>query len=158
MACGSRDIAEIYERHVDTVYRVCYTYLKNAADTEDAVSDTFYNMIKSDKAFESEIHEKAWLIRTAINVCKNVLKHWRRKAEPIEEHEHIAFEQPDPLINDMIDAVKDLPDKYKSIVCLYYYDGYNCAEIAEILHKKHSTVRGLLHEARNVLKLKLGGE
>jgi len=70
------EIAAIYTRHVKTIYRVCYTYMKNPADTEDAVSETFIKMIKSAPAFESEEHEKAWLIRTAVNVCKDVLKVW----------------------------------------------------------------------------------
>lgn len=60
-----KEIAEIYTRHSKTVYRVCFAYMKNPADTEDAVQDTFFQLIKSGPAFESEEHEKAWLIRTA---------------------------------------------------------------------------------------------
>lgn len=59
------EITELYQRHVKTVYRVCFAYMKNPADTEDAVSDTFYRMMKAEVIFESEEHEKAWLIRTA---------------------------------------------------------------------------------------------
>lgn len=65
-----KEIAEIYKRHSKTVYRVCFAYMKNPADTEDAVQDTFFQLIKSGPAFESEEHEKAWLIRTATNICK----------------------------------------------------------------------------------------
>lgn len=74
-----KEIAEIYKRHSKTVYRVCFAYMKNPADTEDAVQDTFFQLIKSGPAFESEEHEKAWLIRTATNICKNVLRHWWRR-------------------------------------------------------------------------------
>jgi hypothetical protein len=63
------EIAAIYTRHVKTIYRVCYTYMKNPADTEDAVSETFIKMIKSSPAFESEEHEKAWLTTTPLRVC-----------------------------------------------------------------------------------------
>ena len=73
-----KEIAEIYTRHSKTVYRVCFAYMKNPADTEDAVQDTFFQLIKSGPAFESEEHEKAWLIRTASNICKDVLRHWIR--------------------------------------------------------------------------------
>ena len=66
----NKEIAEIYKRQMKTVYRVCFAYMKSPSDTEDAVQDTFYKMIKSRVAFESEEHEKAWLIRTATNVCK----------------------------------------------------------------------------------------
>ena len=67
-----REIAEIYERHKKTVFRVCFAYMKNTADTEDAVQDTFFQLIKTGKPFESEEHEKAWLIRTATNICRNI--------------------------------------------------------------------------------------
>ena len=80
-----KEIAEIYKRHSKTVYRVCFAYMKNPADTEDAVQDTFFQLIKSGPAFESEEHEKAWLIRTATNICKNVLRHWWRRHENIED-------------------------------------------------------------------------
>ena len=66
-----KEIAEIYKRHSKTVYRVCFAYMKNPADTEDAVQDTFFQLIKSGPAFESEEHEKAWLIRTATNICNS---------------------------------------------------------------------------------------
>ncbi|MCQ1528321.1 RNA polymerase sigma factor [Lutispora saccharofermentans] len=82
----NNEVAEIYRRHVNTVYWVCFTYMKNPADTEDAVSETFLNLMKSGSAFESEEHEKSWLIRTATNVCKNLLKHWWRKNENLEDH------------------------------------------------------------------------
>ena len=65
-----KEIAEIYKRHSKTVYRVCFAYMKNPADTEDAVQDTFFQLIKSGPAFESEEHEKAWLIRTATNILQ----------------------------------------------------------------------------------------
>lgn len=65
-----REITELYQRHVDTVYRVCYSYMKNRADTEDMVQDTFIKLISSGVLFQSAEHEKAWLIVTASNLCK----------------------------------------------------------------------------------------
>jgi RNA polymerase sigma-70 factor (ECF subfamily) len=64
------EIAAIYGRHMKTVYRVCFAYMKNPADTEDAVQDAFFRLIKTGTPFESEEHEKAWLIRTATNEGK----------------------------------------------------------------------------------------
>ena len=152
-----KEIADIYQRHVQAVYRLCFAYMKNPADAEDAVSDTFCRMIQSDTVFESEKHAEAWLIRTAGNVCKNRLKHWWRRNESLEEYAHLhdgaAVE-----IDSTLEAVMDLPDKYKSAVYLYYYKGYTGAEIAAILRKPQSTIRNHLHEARAILKRKLGGE
>ena len=152
-----KELAEIYMRHSKTVYRVCFAFMKNPADTEDAVQDTFFRLIKSGPLFESEEHEKAWLIRIAANICKNVLRHWWRKRENIEDF----YDLPSTElleIDDVFREVMDLPDKYKTVVYLYYYEGYTSVEIADILKKPQSTIRNYLHEARAILKERLGDD
>lgn len=152
-----KEIAEIYGRHMKTVYRVCFAYMKNLADTEDAVHDTFYQLIKTGAAFESEEHEKAWLIRTATNLCKNVLRNWWRKRESMEDYENL-LESASAEIDDTFNVVMGLPDKYKTVVYLYYYEGYTSVEISKILEKPQSTIRNYLHEARSILREKIGGD
>ena len=152
-----REIREIYERQVDTVWRVCYAYLKNDADTEDAVQETFFRLIRSGPVLQSPDHERAWLIRTAGNVCKNVLKHWWRKGESLEAHEELAAAEPEDR-SDVLEAVLALPDRYKAAVVLYYFEGRSGREIAEILHRPHSTVRNHLREARELLRERLGDD
>ncbi len=152
-----KEIAESYKCHMTMVYRICFAYMKNPADTEDAVQDTFYKLIKSGPKFESEEHEKAWLIRVAMNVCKNSLRHWFRKREDFAEHENLQSAE-DIEIDDTLEVVMDLPDKYKTVVYLYYYEGYSTPEISNILGKPQSTIRNHLHEARGILKEKIGGD
>lgn len=152
-----KEIADIYQRQMKTVYRVCFAYMKNPADTEDAVQDTFYKMIKSSPAFESEEHEKAWLIRTAVNVCKNSVRHWFRKHDDLADYENLQGAE-NIEIDDTFEVVMDLPDKYKTMVYLYYYEGYTTPEISNILQKPQSTIRNCLSEARGVLREKLGGD
>ncbi len=150
------EIAEIYSRQVKAVYRVCFAYMKNAADTEDAVSDTFVKMLRSGTSFESEEHERAWLIRTASNVCKDMLKHWWHKRENLEDYEQQGT---GPMeIDETLQAVMALPEKYKTVVYLYYYEGYTSVEISKILLKPQSTIRNYLSEARNVLRERLGDD
>ncbi len=153
-----KEIADIYERHRNTVYRVCYSFMKNPADTEDAVQDTFISLIRKGPAFESEEHEKAWLIRTATNICRNTLKHWWRRHENIDDlHDVESPERVDTTeADDVLGAVMGLPDKYKSVVYLYYYEGYSSVQIADILRKPQSTIRNYLREARAILKERLG--
>ena len=146
-----KEIADIYQRHRDMVYRICFAYMKNSADTEDAVQDTFINLIKAKKPLESPEHEKAWLIRTASNVCKNVLRHWRRKVENLEEHKDLQARDVF-TIDETLQAVMKLPSKYKASVYLYYYEGYDSTEIAQILQKPQSTIRYYLLQARKILK------
>jgi len=152
-----REIAELYERHKKTVYRVCFAYMKNTADTEDAVQDTFIQLIKAGTAFESEEHEKAWLIRTATNICKNVLRNWWRRGENLENYENLHRDG-DFDADDVLGVIMGLPDKYKTVVYLYYYEGYDSVEISKILGKPQSTIRNYLHEARSALRSKLGGD
>ncbi|MDR0531766.1 MAG: RNA polymerase sigma factor [Oscillospiraceae bacterium] len=149
------NLESIYQQHVDTVYRVCYSYLKSQADAEDAAQDTFVKLMKSAKATiisSSETHLKAWLIRTAANTCIDRLR--RHRAEPLDNYEQLPGN--DDASNEVLQAVLDLPDKYKSVVYLFYYEGYASEEIARALRKPSSTVRNHLHEARKLLKERLG--
>jgi RNA polymerase sigma-70 factor (ECF subfamily) len=150
---NEQEIRKIYDRHVDTVYRVCFGYLKSRADTEDAVSETFFKLIQADMEFESEEHEKAWLIRTASNHCKNLLKHWWRRNKQLEDYEQLKGTELE--MDDTLEIVLQLPAKYKDVVYLYYYESYTTPQIAKILQKPQSTVRNYLHEARKILKNKL---
>ena len=152
-----KEIAEIYTRHSKTIYRVCFAYMKNTADTEDAVQETFFRLIKGGPAFENEEHEKAWLIRTAANICKNALRHWWRRRESIEDFYDLQNPE-ETETDDVFQAVMDLPDKYKAIVYLYYYEGYSSVEIAGILKKPQSTVRNCLHVSRAILRERLGDD
>lgn len=152
------EIAEIYQRHVKTVYRVCYAFMKNPADTEDAVADTFVKMIKSAPALDNAEHEKAWLIRTATNVCKDNLKRWWRKYEDSLDNFEALNTGDNMQIDFTLGVVCSLPEKYKLVILLYYYDGYSTVQISEILHKPKSTIRYLLYEARKILREKLGGD
>ncbi|MDR3208000.1 MAG: RNA polymerase sigma factor [Oscillospiraceae bacterium] len=153
----NKEITEIYERHVKTVYRVCFPYMKSAADTEDAVQNTFLNLMRSAPAFENEEHEKAWLIRTAANLCKDSLRNRWRKHEDLADYQHLQSRE-NLDVDETLGAVMALPDKYKSVVYLHYYEGYTCVEIAKILGKPQSTVRVHLFEARNILRERLGGD
>ena len=152
---SDKEITEIYNRHVDTVYRVCFAYMKNIADTEDALQETFIKLIKSEPEFQSIEHEKAWLIRTAGNTCKNILRHWWRKRENIENYSNLHGNS-GIKTDDLLNQIMQLPDKYKIVIYMYYYEGYSSVEIADILRKPKSTIRNYLHEARLILKERLG--
>jgi len=151
------EMTAIYQRHVDMVYRVCFSYMKNTADTEDMVQNTFIQMISSDVDFQSEEHEKAWLIVTASNLCKNHLRHWWQKRSSLDDYEQVASTQP-LEIDETLAVVLALPDTYKLTIYLYYYEGYTSTEIARLMNKPQSTIRNYLHRGRSILRKKLGGE
>ena len=146
---------QVYERQVDTVYRVCYSFMKNRADTEDLVQETFLKLLSTKKRFENERHEKAWLIVTASNLCKDTLRKWWRKNENIEDFLDIAEE---PKQEDSIlDIILQLPDDYKDAVYMYYYEGYTTVEIARHLNCPEATVRSRLMRAKKKLQAMMGG-
>lgn len=150
-----KEFVEVYYRHVDMVYRVCYSFMKNKSDTEDMVQETFLRLLSSRKKFENERHEKAWLIVTASNVCKDSLKKWWRKNENIEDFLDIAAEPNHE--NGILDMILQLPPDYKDAVYMYYYEGYTTVEIADYLHCPESTVRSRLLRAKKKLQVMLGG-
>jgi RNA polymerase sigma-70 factor (ECF subfamily) len=147
------EFTALYRRHVETVYRVCYNYLRNASDSEDAVQSVFIKLLSAPQSFASQEHEKAWLIRVAANHCKDLLKSsWNKRASleavpepcaPLESHD------------DTLELVMALPEHLRVSIYLYYYEGYNAAEIAAMTGRTHSTVRNYLSDARRLLREKL---
>lgn len=143
-------------RYADTVRRICMVHLKNESDTEDIFQTVFLKYVLHSAPFESEEHEKAWIIRVTINACKDLLRSLlRRWTVSLDE----VLEQPAPIPEDhreVLEAVLSLPAKYKDVVYLHYYEGYTASQIGEILGKKTNTVYTLLTRARQMLKEKLG--
>lgn len=147
-----------YERHWKYVYRLCFTYMKSSAEAEDCAEDVFVKVLTGEITFNDEVHERKWLVVAAINLCKDRLKGWKRKAiVPIDDEPELAAPEKKDR-SDVLEAVLGLPDKYKDVVWLYYYEGYQTDEIAEILGSPPSTIRNRMRDARKLLKDKLGGE
>ena len=145
------EFERIYDMYVNDIYRLCYSYMKNSMDAENAVQEAFYKYYRCEQSFESDSHIKAWLVVTASNYCKDMLKHWWHKRYDIDECTNIHSENK-TMENELMSAIMDLPEKYKTIVFLYYYEGYNSREIAKILNKPESTIRTYLQKARKYLK------
>lgn len=152
-----REIINIYNRQADTVFYICYSFMKNKPEAEDMMQETFLRLISSGKTFENERHEKAWLIVTASNLCKNALKrHWR-KEESIDDNVALASQVVESD-NSVLEAIFSLPTEYKTVVYMYYYEGYSTEEIAKHLRCPSATVRTRLARARKLLRSMLGGD
>ncbi len=151
------ELTAIYERNADAVYRVCMLFFHgSAADAEDAVQQTFLRLMQSKTRFLDRRHETGWLIVTASNVCKSVLSSGWRKRVDMDEAALLRLRapaNPDPLLA----SVTALPDKYKTAIYMYYYEGYACREIARFMGKTENSVWGYLHEGRALLRQALKG-
>lgn len=140
------------KRYQDNVFSAAFQVCKNAADAEDVVQDTFLQYHTSSKQFSNEQHVRAWLIRVAINKAKNLtLSFWRRKRMPLEEYmESLTFDTPESEC--LFETVMKLPEKYRLVIHLYYYEDYSVRDIAEILHTSESNVKVRLNRGRRLLK------
>ena len=155
---SEREMAEVIQRYGDMVRRLCMVHLKNYADTEDIFQTVFLKYALASVSFESEEHEKAWVIRVTINACRDLLRSvFRSRTVSLEE----LVEQPARLAADhreVLEAVLSLPARYRDVVYLHYYEDYTAPEIAQILGKNVNTIYTRLTRAKGLLREKLGGE
>ena len=156
--CTEQETSRAIELYSDMIRRICLLHLKNHADTEDVFQEVFLKYVLRGAVFESVEHERAWLIRVTVNACKDLLKSlFRRKTVSLEvlseEAASISSEQ-----HATLEAVLALPEKYKDVIYLHYYEGYNAREIGRILKKKENTVYSLLSRGRELLREELGGD
>ena len=146
-------ISDLLDKYIDMVLRIAYTYLKNRADAEDIVQDVFLRIIDKKPSFNDESHEKSWLIRATINMCKNkVNMFWNKNKCSIDDVQEFAVSDKYNTDTSVFQAVMALGEKYRVVVYMYYYEGYSTPEIANVIGKSETTIRSLLHRARNKLK------
>ena len=140
------------------LYRIAFLQLKNNQDAEDVVQETFYRLVKNRKEFETPEHEKAWLIRVAINACRDLLRSpFRRRVCSIEEVNTEPF-YIQKTEGELLNYILGMPSKYRDVLYLFYYEGYTAVEIAAIMHRKENTIYTWLGRSRKILKEKLGGD
>lgn len=156
-AHSQEEMAALYRRHVSMVYQICLMLLKNVPDAEDATQNVFRKVMEQDKPFRDPEHEKAWLIVTARNECRDQLKHWwRRNRESETALLQVSSRKPED--SGLKELIWELPEQDRLVLYLYYYQGYTAQEIAELLGKNPSTVRTWLVRARKKLKLRMEAE
>lgn len=146
----SQQAAQILDTYGDTILRYAYSYLHNQSDTEEVLQDTLIQFLKTRPVFESDEHEKAWLLRVAGNLCKNRLK-YNSLRQTDELREELIAEQREDL-SFIWDAVQALPVQYREVIHLFYREGYSTREISQILGRKEATIRSDLSRGRGKLK------
>lgn len=154
---SGEEVAALYRRHVSMVYQICLMLLKNVPDAEDATQTVFRKVMEYEKPFRDPEHEKAWLIVTARNECRDQLKHWwRRNRESQDALQRMSCEL--PREDGLKELVWSLPEQDRMVLYLCYYQGYTAQEVAQLLGKKPATIRSRLARARSKLKLKMEAE
>ena len=145
-------VQELVALYQNNLFAAAFNVCKNAQDAEDIVQDTFIRYYTLNKEFDNEQHIRAWLLRVAINRAKNV-NHtfWRRNKLSLEDYmETLTFETPQS--ENLFETVMQLPEKYRIVIHLYYYEDYSVREIADILRLSESNVKVRLSRGRSLLK------
>ena len=144
------------ETYADAILRLSYTYLKNTYDAQDICQSVFVKLLTEPREFDSPDHERAYILRMAANACKDLLKSpWRKRTCGLEACAQLAA--PETEDGSVLAAVERLPAHYRAAIYLYYYEGYQAAEIGEILGVPTATVHTRLARGRAKLRELLGG-
>lgn len=155
---SEEELSRAMEAYADMVRRICFLHLKNKYDTEDVFQNVYLKYLLYEKPFESREHERAWFARVTINACTDHLRYAsRRKWMPLDVIEEES-EVLDETSSEVLETVLSLPEKYRNVIYLYYYEEYPAVEIARILGKRENTVYSWLSRARELLRERLGGE
>lgn len=149
------EIERVVHTYSDTLQKIAYTYLHTVTDAQDVSQEVFLKLLVNTPRFRDKEHEKAWMIRTTINLCKDRLRRAERKNVSLEEALTVQTADAD---GELLVAVLALPEKYRTVLHLHYYEGYTVREIAQILRWPVGTVATRLSRGRQQLKQHLKGE
>ncbi len=147
----------LVEEYQSMLYRIAFSNMKNRADAEDAVQEAFLRYMKDEKPILNKEHEKAWLIRTTIHICLDILKSgWYQRTVPWNESFATAVQNiylPYQVKDDRtLEAVLQLPVHYRNSIYLFYYEDYTIHEIASVLNEKEATIKTRLRRGREEVK------
>lgn len=145
-------VDEIFDQYGDRIFLAAFSICKSRADADDVVQDTLIRYDSLRKDFESEAHLRAWLLRVAINRAKDIVSSfWRKNSvEWTDSMDAPAFEEPQD--SRLFEAVLRLPEKYRVVIHLFYYEDYTVDEISRILRHPRGTVKSQLSRGRMLLK------
>lgn len=150
------DFEQVYYQFKSMVTAICYTYTHNLSDTEDLVQEVFIKYNDKKPVFRSVDDLKYWLIRVSINASKNFIKsNWKKKVHFDSNLVDIA-QNPERKDEEVVfDIVNMLPDIYKDVIALHYYDDISIKEMSIILKTSEASIKKRLERARNIVRAKL---
>ena len=154
------DMERLMDRYGDRMLRLCCMYLNDEHMAQDAVQDSFLKIYRNAQTFEMPEAEKSWVMRVAINTCKDYLRSaWKRRVNLMEQLPEVPAPEAMPRdeAEELYQAVQALKPKYREVILLHYYQGLRVGEIAAILRAPQSTVSIRLRRARQMLNRMLGG-
>jgi len=145
-------------RYADLLIRIGRTWLEDLDDAKDICQIVLIKLLEHPRTFPDKGQERAWVIRIAVNECKNWKKSaWFRRRAPLDEGLALTAENPEPEENGLLAQVMALPAKYRQVIFLRYYEGYEVREIAALLGRSPALVSTHLQRGKDKLRIMLGG-
>ena len=155
----NESIETVIQRYKGTVYSVALSYVSSRDDADDIFQEVFLIYFRTNPQFNDEEHRKAWLIRTTINCSKRVVDStYRKRTVPMDEMEEESFEFQTKEENAVYVALQALPEKYRTVLHLFYFEDMSIDMICKVLDLKSSTVKVQLMRGREMMKEKLKEE
>lgn len=141
---------ELFNLYKNDIYRFIYSYTKNLYDADDILQSVFIKLYKHQNLFNKLNDEiKKWLIKVSINECKNLFLSFWRENVSFDYNDNISYSNQN---DNIMPFILKLPTKYRTIIFLYYYEGYKIDEIAHILNLSSTNIQTILYRAREKLK------
>lgn len=152
MPTAEETFSRVYAVYGPALYRFCLLQMKHPADAEDVLQEVFIKRLYQSPEFDSPEHERRWLFRVAVNQCRDEWKRHRRRDLPLDTAELVVLP---PEEREVLEAVMALPEKLRTVIHLYYYEGYAVREIAQLLGVTVSTVKMRMKRGRDALRERL---
>ena len=148
----------LVEHYADLILRIGKTWLGDMDDAKDICQMVLIKLLENPRAFPEESQERAWVIRIAVNECKNWRKTaWFRRRVPLDESLQLMAEDLEPEDGSLLARVQALPAMYREVIFLRYYEGYEVKEIAALLGRSPALVSTHLKRGKEKLRNMLGG-
>lgn len=143
-------IESLLQTYGNSLFRLSLVMLRNESDAEDAIQDTMIRYLQKAPNFQDADHEKAWLFKVCTNICHDMLRYRKRHPQvDIDTQYHLTEKETDASL---LDALMELPERFKLVLILYYVEGYRIHEIAEIIERSPSAVKMRLQKGRKLLE------
>ncbi len=143
-------VENVLQIYGDLLFRICLVMLRNPIEAEDIVQDTLLKYLQKAPVFENPEHEKAWLIRVASNACRDRIRFWKNHPELTLDELQLYGSVPEN--SGILEALMQIPEKFRIVMILYYVEEYRIEEIANIIGKSTSAVKMRLQKGRKLLE------
>ena len=151
----------LYDKYCQGMFAIAMRYVKDSATAEDVMQDAFLKVFKNIESFKGEVTIGSWIKRIVINQCIDYLKKKKIELVSIEEKELTIADDDDWQVKDSVNigiitaAMNQLPEKYKIVLNMYLFEGYDHQEIAQVLNITEVNSRSQLMRGKNKLKSQL---